>query len=437
MYPLLTSLNTYSVKMYKSHIAKWGLDKKNKEPEMRAIVRKNKQRAEQGKRSNFLVRKRHLNFAEVVRYWQRKGVTIDEVIARSIASPTPEAVECFTPPVSSPMIPPEDLATPEYMLRTIRGYIAASFESGTWVKTDPRSACYSIKDELGWDHAIDFSNLCKLVDKLFDRKKFEEMEKTLYAASAMSRKMLLAEHPESLKAILGLIAEMQSRKEHEIALRILRQLSAIGKELLGESHPLSLFVVWLAAMPWSQIRDIISRCFDVLIDDFESLVGHMHSSTLFFRLSLSELDFNLAMLRKLLNKCESALGSYDERTLNVRAWLMVSTFMKGHYAEAERMGEDLLTYVQRHEERVQPGYFSTMSHAYIAECKWALGEQHSAIQNLELAVHLQTMQYGAQDGSVRNWLFTLEQWYTRQGRLNEATAARDQRIKVLELTETA
>ena len=434
MYPLLISLNTYSVKMYKSHIAKWGLDKKNKEPEMRAIVRKNKQRAEQGKRSNFLVRKRQLKFAEVVRYWQRKGVTIDEVIAQSTASPTPEAVECFTPPVSSPMTPPEDLATPEYMLRTIRGYIAASFESGTWVKTDP---CYSIKDELGLNHAIDFSNLCKLVVKLFDRKKFEEMEKTLYAASAMSRKMLLAEHPESLQAILSLIAEMQSINEHEIALRILRQLSAISKELLGESHPLSLFLVWLAAMPWSQIRDIISRCFDVLIDDFESLVGHMHSSTLFFRLSSSELDFNLAMLRKLLNKCKSALGSSDKRTLYVRAWLTVSTFNEGHYAEAKRMGEDLLTYVQRHEERVQPGYFSTMSHGYIAECKWALGEQHSAIQNLELAVHLQMMSYGAQDGVVRNWLLMLEQWYIEQGQLNEATAARERRFKFLDSTETA
>ena len=410
--------------MYKTHIAKWGLDKKNKEPDMRAIVRKNKQRAEQGKRSNFLVRKRQVKFAEVVRYWQRKGVNIDEVIARSIASPTPEAVECFTP-VSSPIPPPEDLATPEYILRIIRGYIAASFESGTWVKTDPHGECFSIKDPLGSNHAIRFGNLCLLVAELFDCKNFEEMEKTLYAASAMSRKMLLAETPESLKEVLSLIAVMQSRNEHEIALRILRQLSATSKQLLGESHPLSLFWVWLAAMPWSQIGDIISRCFDVMIHDFESILGTMHRSTLNYRLFRNMMDMNLEMSRRLLDKCECALGSNDERTLFARTGLMYCTFEEGQYAEAKRMAEDLLASIER-----MSGHWSTIGHSYIAYCQYALGEPHSAIQNLEVAIHLYMTHYGSQDGMVRKWLLYLEQWHIKQGQLNEATAARDRRIKL-------
>ena len=437
MYSQLTSLYTCSVKMYKTHIAKWGLDKKNKEPEMRAIVRKNKQRAERGKRSNFHVRKRQLDFAEVIRYWQRKGVTIDEVIARSIASPMPEAVECFTPPVASPMTPPEDLATPEYILRIIRGYIAASFESGTWVMTDPRSECYSIKDHLGLNHGIDFRNLCNLSAKLFDWGEFDEMEKTLHAASVMSRKMLLAEDPESLKEILSLIAEMQSRNEHEIALRIFRQLSATSKELLGETHPLSLFLVWLAATPWSQIRDIFSRSFDVLIDDFESFVGPMHLSTLNFRLSSSEMDSNPAVLRRLLEKCESALGSYHKRTLQVRMLLMYFTVKKGHYAEAKRLGEDLLAHFPRNQDSANSAWFSAVSHRVIALCHYSLGKPHSAIQNLEQAIHLQLEKFGAQDGVVRKWLFTLEQWYSEQGQSNAATAVRDQRVKILELTDVA
>ena len=437
MYPLLISLNTYSVKMYKSHIAKWGLDKKNKEPEMRAIVRKNKQRAEQGKRSDFLVRKRQLNFAEVVRYWQRKGVTIDEVIAQSIASPTPEAVECFTPPVSPPMTPPEDLATPEYMLRTIRGYIAASFESGTWVKTDPRSTCYSIKDGGRNEYSVDFSTLCQLAAQLFSRQNFDEAEKTLSAASAMSRRLLITEQPGILREFFRRIGPMQHKHNHEIALRILRQLSTISKEMLGASHPLCLFSTWLAAMPWSQIKDIICKCFDVMIDGFESLVGPMHVSTLHCRLDLNEMDNNLAMLRRLLNKCESALGSYDERTLDVRVQLMTRTFNEGHYAEAKRMGEDLLASVQGNPEIEERGWFGAMSHQDIAFCQYALGEPHSAIQNLEAALHIRMRQYGTQDGMVRTWLLTLEEWYIEQGQLNEATAARDWRIKLLELTEIA
>ena len=422
--------------MYKTRIEKWGLDKKNKEPEMRAIVRKNKQRAEQGKRSNFRVRKRHLNFAEVVRYWERKGVTIDEVIARSTASPTPEAVECFTP-VPSPITPPEDLTTPEYILRIIRGYIAASFESGTWVKTNPQRRCYSIKDSLGVDYSMEFSQFCSLAARLLATKNFDEMEGTFSAASAMSRKMLLAEDPTTLNIILRLIALLQSGNEREIALRILRQLSATSKELLGESHPLCLFCAWLAAMPWSQVKDIVTRCFDVVIDGFESLVGPMHVSTLSCRLSTNYMDINLAILRRLLDKCESALGSYDGRTSDVRSWLMYCTFDEGHYAEAKRMAEDLLEHVRRNQERIEPGWVSTMSHEIIALCQYDLGEPHSAITHLEVAIHIRIREVGAQDVWVSTWLLTLEKWYIEQGQLGAATVARDRRIKLLELTEVA
>ena len=436
MYPLLTSLNTYSVKMYKTHIAKWGLDKKNKEPEMRAIVRKNKQRAEQGKRSKFRVRKRQLIFAEVVRYWERKGVTIDEVIARSTASPTPEAIECFTP-VSSPIMPPEDLATPEFILRSIRGYIAASFESGTWVKTDPRSRCYSIKDGSGPDHSLKFSELCGLAGHLLVTENFDEMQRTLSAATAMSRKMLLAEDPGILMVILDRIACMQYSNQREIALHMLRLLSAISKELLGESHPLSLLCAWLAAMPWSQIKEIISRCFDVIADDFESLVGPMHTSTLSYRLSQNTVDINLEMLRRLLDKCESALGSCDRRTFHVRVHLINCTFTKGHYAAAKRMGEDVLAHVQKTQEWKESSWSSITSRQVIAQCQYALGEPHLAIRNIEAAIHIRKMHCGAQDGLARSWLVILEQWYIEQGQLNEAAVARDRRIKLLESTEMA
>ena len=404
---------------------------------MRAIVRKNKQRAEQGKRSNFRVRKRQLNFAEVARYWERKGVTIDEVIARSTASPTPEAIECFTP-VSSPIMPPEALATPEYILRIIRGYIAASFESGTWVKTDPRRRCYSIKDGSGsgYRYSVEFVNFYDLAAYLLATKTFDEMEGILSAATAMSRKILLAEDPGILRIILGRIAHMQYRNQHEIALHMLRQLSAISRELLGENHPLSLFWAWLDAMPWSQIKNIISRCFDVIADDFESLVGPMHTSTLSCRLSQNNVDINLEMLRKLLDKCESALGSCDRRTLYVRFQLMNCTLREGHYAEAKRMGEDVLAYFQKNQERMESSWSSITSRNVIAQCQYALGEPALAIRNLELAINLYMMHYGAQDGLARSWLVILEQWYIEQGQLNEAAVARDRRIKLSEMIET-
>ena len=133
-------------KMYKTRIKQWGLDKKNKEPEMRAIVRKHKQRTDQGKTSTILVRGQIRTIVEAFRYWGRKGVSMDEIIARQRASPTPETVTFFTP-VPSPIPTPQALATPERMFRSIRDYIRGSFESRLWFSENPRCVCRSIKDE--------------------------------------------------------------------------------------------------------------------------------------------------------------------------------------------------------------------------------------------------------------------------------------------------
>ena len=416
--------------MYKTHITKWGLDKKNKESEMRAIPRKNKQRAEQGKRSHFRVRKRDLDFAEVVRYWKRKGVTVDEVIARSMASPTPETVECFTV-VSSPITPPDDLATPEYILRIIRGYIAASFESGTWVKTDPRILCYSTKAPKDANSTMDFSTMCQLAIELFSTQRIDEAENALSVTSAISRKMLIAEQPETLTIILERLLMMQFYHCHDIALRILHQLSASSKELLGENHPFCLFTAWLAAMPRSQMKDIISRCFDVMTADFESLVGPMHSSALFPRLNINIPNDNLAALRRLLNRCESALGSYDGRTLGVRIRLMAGTGSEGHRAEAISMGEDLVAFLQTTDAVRGSNWFEMQCYTLMAGSHHALGELDQAIVTIQAAIDLNITHYGSEIAGLSRSLFTLEGWYIEQGNLDAAMIARDQRIRLL------
>ena len=84
-------------KMYKSRITLWGLDKNNKEREMRAIVRKYKRRAEQRKASTCQVRGKAVDYQEIVRYFARKRISIEDIMARRATSPTPEAVVCFTP----------------------------------------------------------------------------------------------------------------------------------------------------------------------------------------------------------------------------------------------------------------------------------------------------------------------------------------------------
>ncbi|KAL9128044.1 MAG: hypothetical protein Q9175_007613 [Cornicularia normoerica] len=113
--------------MYKKRINQWGLDKKNKAKEMRAIARKHRQLGDQGKLTTFRVRGRVIDYKDVVRYWERKGVRIDDVIAQRAKSKTPEAVDCFIS-LRSPTMTPEPMTNPERILISIRDYHKGSFE---------------------------------------------------------------------------------------------------------------------------------------------------------------------------------------------------------------------------------------------------------------------------------------------------------------------
>ncbi|CAD6587334.1 MAG: hypothetical protein ASARMPREDX12_002811 [Alectoria sarmentosa] len=86
-----------TMKMYKTHLKEWGLDKKKKEEDMVAVACLNKKRRDECKASTFLVRGKVVDYADVVRYWKRKRISIDVVISQRAASTTPEAVECSTP----------------------------------------------------------------------------------------------------------------------------------------------------------------------------------------------------------------------------------------------------------------------------------------------------------------------------------------------------
>ena len=68
----LVELMPSSERMYKRRIEKWLLDKNNKLKEMVAIVRIQRQRENDGKRTRFRVRGRPMDLAEIGRYMKRR-----------------------------------------------------------------------------------------------------------------------------------------------------------------------------------------------------------------------------------------------------------------------------------------------------------------------------------------------------------------------------
>ena len=423
--------------MYKTHIKQWGLDKKNKEFEMKAIVRKHKQRSDQGKASIIRVRGQFRDFADVVRYWNRKGVSVDDIITRQTASRTPEAIDVFTP-IPSPIRTPQVLAIPERILRCIHDYFNGSFESGLWVKTEPTSHCYSIEEI---DHEAngreELYMQCYIACSYFRRNLFHEAGQTLLVATAKIKEVLLVEDPLSILDLLELLSYIRNEKRDEIASIILRQISAMGKVLLGIEHPLSRFSEYLGCVPASDFDDVAARCMEDMTDQLKSIVGPLHRSTIYFRRAFIRQkhrggSVRIQMLQELLSECENILQPYDARVLTTRTCLADELRFEGYLAEAKTLIQRNLDCAQ-HSSTMTAGSYNQEEDLYIlANCQYGLGEVVLGIATLHQVIDLDLSSTSFQTGQVPQYLLLLGEWYLEQGLWDSAVQIREWRVEMLE-----
>ena len=425
------SLMFYREKMYKTRIKQWGLDKKNKANEMRAIVRKKKQLGDQGKSTAFRVRGQVVDYEDVVRYWERKGVRIDDVIAQRSNSKTPEAVDCFVS-LPSPTRTPESMTVPERILVSIRDYCKGSFETGTWVVTDPRRNCETTKvQEDPLAHLSALHTQSSLACKLFAGNQFEEAGQTLVSATSEIKRILLAEHPDTLQCLFTTLASIFRQGRYEIALAILRQFSALAEILVGEGHPLRCICGSLASIHPSQFEDIIARCKRSTSDQFENFLGPMNGSTLLSRIFLiqgvdidSDMSYKVFQLQALLRKCETTLESHDPRTCHIRKELAWYYYQKSDYVEAIRLGWDIVAHAQHADCSLYSIILLTGGLWLVAASQYALGETDSAEAYLREAIDIRLLELGPHETLAVDYLVTLEEWLVEKGQLRSAAEVR-------------
>ena len=421
--------------MYKDHIKKWGLAKNHRAAEMRAIVRKRKQRVDQGKDSTFSVRGKPVEDDELVRYFKRKRLTLDEVLAQRQTQATPEAVECRTPSPRS-LETPAISTIPERILRRVREYYTASFENGTWVVTDQDSYCYSRKPFIGVEENLDkFHHELSGATHLFRLGNAQEAGQFLISATEDIKDVLLAEAPRTLQTLLAtvLFLDGRSTRETEILSAILRYFHDLGQVVLGETHPLAQITSWLASLSAQQLQEVAIKTLELIADYLTRILGPLHSSTLEARLSLihhtarishNDQDGPETMLQDILWQCDSTLGAFDKRTMCVRLNLAWRLLDKRKYEEAEREAQYMMNYEQ---ERAKCPYSEEL--IYLLACaNWALGNNNTALEYFGRIIQVYCSGSATDStGRAKSWLVDLEWWLVDVGKLTSAARVREWR----------
>lgn len=431
--------------MYKNRITQWGLDKKHKEDEMRAIVRKNKERADRGKESVFFVRGRAVEHQEIVGYFKRKRLTIEDVLSQRQERLTPEAVECRTPSPRT-IATPDLFAIPERIFRSIYDYNRGSFENGTWLIPGQDYHCYSSKAR-----GRERSDLHRLYRELpiayqfFKRGDAREAGQILISATASMKNVLLAEDPLLLGAILAIILELDtgSRRELRIGLTILKCLSSLGEVVLGREHPVVKIFGWLTVVPTFQLHSVATKASESVADHFSSILGPRHRTTLHVRLGFfgsvdlcDDLDRKTHQLRDLLQEHRRTLGFDDQRLMDVRWILAEHLIATKDYQKAEQLSRDMLNYARHSEFNFQhPRTRSDRMYSeslYIMACsQWGQQDKVSAKFRMEDAIGQRSHDFSRHDGRARLWMMQLEDWLIEMEDLASAANVRERRQAVL------
>lgn len=429
--------------MYKNRITQWGLDKKHKEDEMKAIVRKIKQRADLGKKSVSIIRGRTIEHQELVRYLKRKHLTIQDVLSERQTRATPEAVECRTPSPRA-IASPDIFANPERIFRSIQDYTRGSFENGTWLTCGQEYRCYSSKTRSQGNIGLlrlygDLQAVCAL----YKRDNAQEAELLLISATAGMKIVLMAEDPQLLHSIFAIILrlDINSGCELEIGLSILKCLSSFGEVVLGREHPVVRISGWLASVHARQLHSVAVKAFEVIVDHFSSILGPMHRSTLDARLfNIVSVDTHhdeeeeVHQVRDLLEECDRTFGFDDPRISTIRWVLAHQLEAMEDYQGAERICRDMM----RHEFEVWSLGLRPQNEVVNSNClyvlaysQWGQQDKASAVRSMMDSINRLTPIVGKHEGRIRMCMIQLEEWLVDMGDLVGAAIFHERSQEIL------
>ena len=128
-----------SLKMYKSRFSRWGLDKKNKEHEARAIMQMRARR--HGRPIQIKLRGRAVDIARIESYLTRKGLSIDEVSNSAIVQPHNMDLVCRTPSPTPSLDMAGTVFVPGLNLTLPEGSVLIGSHVDNWTALPPRIEC--------------------------------------------------------------------------------------------------------------------------------------------------------------------------------------------------------------------------------------------------------------------------------------------------------
>ncbi|KAL0932943.1 uncharacterized protein CTRU02_211906 [Colletotrichum truncatum] len=269
-----------TVKMYKSRIWKWGLDKKLKGDEVLAIMLLKRDRDALKKPTEFRIRGQLVDMDNINRYLKRNP----SLMAKFKAGQTPSVqtaieVTCRTPspPPSPPraLAPTTEMQSTEQVLCLFRDYIDGSFSSGVWwCEYDVECSNRRLDQE---DRSNDlFERVVAsfaLVNRCMIRGDQIDINRVLGPAFESLKGLVASETPNFVARTVCLLWYLERHYKHDLLRLVLDYLAGLIPIVLGSNHILAHIWRRLGATEFSSYYELSMRLYALLLPEIEDRVG--------------------------------------------------------------------------------------------------------------------------------------------------------------------
>jgi hypothetical protein len=422
--------------MYKNHITKWKLDKRNKESEVMAVVRKKHQRDAVGKASEFHLRGRLVDLDDVHRYLKRKAMSIENAIELNAA--TPPELRCCTPD-AVPRSPanPEIFEGPQRVFAEIRHYIFGSRDSETWFLSADDQFYFSARAAGRKTAITQFHYNLDAACSLLNVGSYTRAGQLLVNGSAYIQDILLEEEPQALEIVFYVMIMLQEHGWVDCRNIIFEQFSRMATTILPEMHPLRQIFNYLQSLEPELAKDFLPNAWASLVDTVEEALDASSLTVLQSRLSYihqveSARNPNKAdaQLRTMVERCREVHGRFDSRY--AEATLALATFLRYHvrYIESAAAAEEAIRCGRE-------GRFSYATQMWcqgmetLARTQYQNHDDEQAESTLRQAIDVAITNWGWDAGKTLQLLTMLGAWLTQFGKHEEAAEVSDQVAEIL------
>ena len=415
-----------SISQYKSRINKWKLDKNNKEGEMRTVVRLHQERSKVHKRSIFKIRDRQIHLQEAIRYFSRKGKSIDDLDPgrAPVAAPTVRCLSPLLPTLESPT----ELQSIECILSAAKSYSRGYFD-GLVQYSNQSDSHFTITSTRLID---EFDRGLKLVKLLFDQKAYQEGGQALLAVTAYSKEIIETCSPYVLSRILITLAS-GFHTLNDIALAIVKHFGSLAKGMFPkQNHPL-MTIFLSTANRCKDISTVFFKSARIILDEMTVKFGADHGCAFQLRCIIldsfeSDQSTKVKNFRELLNTAQSSLSTeVSYLSIKIRRFLYLHYLSLEDCVQAAQMAAAL----DQHSPKLwQPDKVAKLRD--LAAIQSGLRNFQMAMQHISEAIEFEMSTENPRDFQMVDLLFYQEYGAIALGDSITAMEARRRRIEIIQ-----